>query len=543
MRWQSTRSDRIAADGSQLLDADTASRDSRGRLLAPVIVLMVLSVLSLCALLMLAAYRLNSDARETERHRAQSLLQARLTDLQRLAVDYSWWDAALEHLVVEPDADWADGNIGKYLHDTYDLASSFVVDANDRPIIGFRQGQASADNPFDVFGPELARMVEQVHAGPMAEPVPAGGLLPAGLELHFVTVSPLTPEYPSEAQLRPAPRPVLIFSAPLDQAFLEAAGNAYGLKTLTIATGPAKPDQEGLVLETPGGTRLGALTWQGDKPGNALLLQTAPALAGVLLTMTLLLALFFRRADLVLARQAALHSALRKERQLRELKSRFVTMVSHGVRTPLSTISTAVEMLERYPGRLSEEQRVRELRDIRHAAASLDQLVDDVLQLSRADSDTTNQPERRVDVALLCREIWNDLSARLRVTHRMMLTCEPPDESPSFDESHLRPILTNLFENAIKYSSGSDSVAVDIVSADRECVISVRDNGIGIPAEDLEGVFDAFRRGRNGGNVPGTGLGLTIVKAMAEKLDGNVAIESSLAAGTTVVVRLPQAQG
>jgi hypothetical protein len=167
-----------------------------------------------------------------------------------------------------------------------------------------------------------------------------------------------------------------------------------------------------------------------------------PSLASALGAVTYLLYLFFRNTDLVLARQAHLVSSLRRERELRNLKSRFVTMVSHELRTPLATIRSAVDLLERYEERMTAEERREELAAVRTAVGGLTKMVDDVLALGRFDA-AAKSNETRLNLEHFAQELWGETVRALAAPHRLELGGSAVDRSVLIDETFLRVVLSN----------------------------------------------------------------------------------------------------
>lgn len=256
--------------------------------------------------------------------------------------------------------------------------------------------------------------------------------------------------------------------------------------------------------------------------------------------MTYLLYLFFRSTDLVLERQAHLLSSLRRERELRNLKSRFVTMVSHELRTPMATIRSAVDMLDRYEERLTPEERRRELGAIRTAIGSLTKMVDNVLALGRFDA-AAKSNETRVHLETFCRELWDETRRALEAPHRLELDGAAVQKNIMVDETFLRVVLSNLLQNAIKYAPDGERVTVLAEAKSNDCVITVTDYGRGIPVEEQGKIFEAFQRGTSADSTSGTGLGLAVAKAAAERLGGSLGVKSVPGSGSTFELVLPGA--
>lgn len=234
-----------------------------------------------------------------------------------------------------------------------------------------------------------------------------------------------------------------------------------------------------------------------------------------------------------------LKRALERERELSQLKSNFVSMVSHEFRTPLGIIQSSAEILDDYLDQLDPAERREQLVSIIKNSRRMAGLMEDVLLLGRLDSGRMEFAPRPLDLAGLCRRLVDEVrstsDARCPIEFS---TRDLPDEALA-DESLLRHILLNLLSNAVKYSPAGASVSFLAMCENGALVFSVRDRGIGIPAQDLPVLFDTFRRGSNVGQTPGTGLGLVIVKQSVELHRGTIAVQSREGGGTAFTVTIP----
>jgi PAS domain S-box-containing protein len=231
--------------------------------------------------------------------------------------------------------------------------------------------------------------------------------------------------------------------------------------------------------------------------------------------------------------------ALAHEKELSELKSRFVSMVSHEFRTPLGIIMGSAEILEAYLDRLPPAERHANLKDILQSAGHMARLMEEVLLLGRVEAGKMACRRAALDLAAFCARMVEeaDSAAAGRCPIRLRT---PPNLPPTqADESLLRHIFSNLLSNAVKYSSAGSSVEFVIEARDDHAVFTVRDQGLGIPPEDQRQLFQAFHRGRNVGDTQGTGLGMVIVKHCVELHGGRISFESREDHGTTFTVELP----
>ena len=234
-----------------------------------------------------------------------------------------------------------------------------------------------------------------------------------------------------------------------------------------------------------------------------------------------------------------LRRALERERELNQLKSNFVSMVSHEFRTPLGIIQSSAEILNDYLDQLAPGERREQLMSITKNSRRMAGLMEDVLLLGRLDSGRMEFNPRPLDLAALCRRLVDELASisngRCPIEFS---TCGLPTEACA-DERLLRHILLNLLSNAVKYSPPGQPVAFRAGGTEDSLVFSIEDRGIGIPSDDLPVLFDAFSRGSNVGQTPGTGLGLVIVKQSVELHGGRIEIDTREGGGTTFTVTIP----
>ena len=239
------------------------------------------------------------------------------------------------------------------------------------------------------------------------------------------------------------------------------------------------------------------------------------------------------------ASQVHLERALNQEKQLGDLKTRFVTMVSHEFRTPLGITMSAVELMRHYDDRLPADQRRELCEDIYGATKNMAALMEQMLVLGRVEAGKLGCRPTPLDLPILIGKLTDEcLSATARkcpiTTH-----CEGSLAGAMGDESLLRHILGNLLTNAVKYSPSGSRVEFSARRDDAWVEFRVADHGIGIPEADHAHLFEAFHRGSNVGDIPGTGLGLVIVKRCVDLHDGTIAMQSAPHQGTTFTVRLP----
>ena len=233
--------------------------------------------------------------------------------------------------------------------------------------------------------------------------------------------------------------------------------------------------------------------------------------------------------------------ALQREKELSEMKSKFVSIASHELRTPLATILSSAELLEHYSDGLSAEDKLKMLHGIQGGVKRMNAMIEDVLVIGKAEAGALQFEPRPVDLGELCRKVVEELRLGVAKQHVIRFEQEFERGSLNLDEKLLRHILTNLLSNAVKYSPPGSTVSLLLAERDGNTVIEVGDQGIGIPVEDQARLFESFQRASNVGNRQGTGLGLVIVKKAVELHGGTISVDSKVDAGTRISVRLPLA--
>ena len=237
--------------------------------------------------------------------------------------------------------------------------------------------------------------------------------------------------------------------------------------------------------------------------------------------------------------EVELLSALQREKELSEMKSKFVSIASHELRTPLATILSSAELLEHYSESLSAEDRLKMLHGIQGAVKRMNAMIEDVLIIGKAEAGALQFEPKPVDLRDLCRKVVEELRGGVAKQHVIQFDHPFERDNLNLDEKLLRHILTNLLSNAVKYSPVGSTVSLLLTERDGQALIEVADQGIGIPPEDQARLFESFHRASNVGNRQGTGLGLVIVKKAVELHGGTISIDSKVDAGTRISVRLP----
>jgi len=237
-------------------------------------------------------------------------------------------------------------------------------------------------------------------------------------------------------------------------------------------------------------------------------------------------------------------NALNKERELNELKSRFVSMASHEFRTPLATILSSVNLVNRYAETNNTDGISKHVGRIRSSVRNLTSILNDFLSLEKLEQGKIKFTAEEFSMCELARSVTEEISSMTKEGQEIQLNCCPNPGACAFglinglDPQLIRNILFNLLSNAVKYSK-EHSVIILTIEIGQNLTITVEDQGIGIPLEEQQHLFERFFRAKNATHIQGTGLGLNIVQKHVDLMGGTINFKSKIAEGTTFVISLP----
>jgi len=234
--------------------------------------------------------------------------------------------------------------------------------------------------------------------------------------------------------------------------------------------------------------------------------------------------------------------AYKQEKELNELKTRFISTASHEFKTPLTAVLSSAELLDRYGRKWDESKYKEHLMRIINSVDYLNDLINDVLTISRTETGKIKFEPKRLNIITICNNISEEIQVLLSEKHQLEMTCPIKDPMINLDEKLLKFILINLLSNAIKYSPEGGKIGWDIQVRDKKLHINISDEGIGIPKENLKYLFSPFYRTDNVKDIPGTGLGLSIVKRSVELHNGIIKVNSQEGEGTEFHVIIPFAE-
>jgi signal transduction histidine kinase len=246
-----------------------------------------------------------------------------------------------------------------------------------------------------------------------------------------------------------------------------------------------------------------------------------------------------KRAEIELYKtQEELRISYEAEKELNELKTRFISMVSHEYRTPLTVILSSTYILDQFYQMQDYRGFSKQIDHIQSAVKSMTEMLEDVLVIGRQESGRVEIFSEKYDIVDLCLEIKDQMEALFKGEHDIVIDSSSPKVYVRTDSKILLHILNNLASNACKYSPKAESVTIKIRESEEEISVSIIDKGIGIPEKEQKSVFEPFFRSHNIGTIPGTGLGLAIVKRFVDMLDARLTLQSKEHEGSTFTLFL-----
>ncbi|MBD1384374.1 PAS domain-containing sensor histidine kinase [Mucilaginibacter rigui] len=231
--------------------------------------------------------------------------------------------------------------------------------------------------------------------------------------------------------------------------------------------------------------------------------------------------------------------SLEKEKELGQLKSRFVSMASHEFRTPLSSIQLSAVLIEKYSQQFSNANIEKHISKIKNAVNNLTSILNDFLSLEKLEAGKVEPVYTSFDIVKFAEEITEEMQLIAKQNQNIIYQHTGTFSTANLDQSLLRNCITNLVSNAIKYSGENTFIEFNTEMNDNSLIVVIKDNGIGIPDEDQKHLFEAFFRAHNTGNIPGTGLGLNIVTRYARLMNGVIKFESKVNEGTSFTLTFP----
>jgi signal transduction histidine kinase len=544
------------------------------RFLLPACAALFFACAALGALVFLAGARQDRLAAEQTAAIVGALVKQQRADIERLALDYTWWDEAIANLLDRLDPTWADDNFGWYLRDTFDVAFSLVLDANDRFVYAAWDGERRLDNPLSGRMAELQAGFAQVRAVDPAAPRGASGLIVVDGVIDLVGFGAITPER-SSAGPGVARRGVVAIARRLDQALMDTLGSEFRIENLAIAPLPAgatgdgaradgarsdgadspratpapRPDAGAMVLTDLLGRPAAELSWALPRPSREWLALTVPGLLFLFLTVAVLAyrvyGVWRETLTSLLTREMQLRVAIDAADSANRAKSSFLANMSHELRTPLNAIiGFSSIMTEQMMGPIGSQRYREYAKDIQATSRYLLSIINELLDLARIEADRTELNEDSLLAVDAVAESLRLARGEFAQTRFVEDVARAAGTIVRADRTKLVQILTNLLTNAAKASPPGGEVGIAVAPDDEGNLrFEVRDSGPGVDEDTVQSLFTPFSRGsRSYGYRYGYGIGLAVSRKLAEMHDAKLTLTSQDVRGTLAVLTLPAAR-
>lgn len=530
-------------------EATRASLARRRRnLLLPILMMVVVSLVAVAGVLYLSAGSLNEREAAAQEALVSLMVQTRRAGLRDLAIDYAWWHQAIVTSGADLDERSAESIQAIYLEKVFGISAGWVIAPDNRVRYAFDQGRRVAPQQAQSLPPDVTDLIVAAREARSFDDVPPAGFVIREQELALIAASVVAPLDEAAATSGSQDRDVMVVVQPLDLTFFAQAGVSGQIKDLHFIRGPAPEGYYQYPVPGLNGQTLGNIIWRDVRPGTSMLWSVVPFLIVALLAVSFVLVLAVKRVEMVVSREGRLSVSLYQEKQRRSQKSDFVSMVSHELRTPLQAIDTSADTLERFGDQMTEGERREETRTIRRAVTTLARLVDDVLTMGRSEAARKDEQAAKepLDLAQFCRAMWREVSLALRSQQALQLEDGIGELVGGVDELALHTVLSNLMQNAIKYSRGQGPIMVRLGREGSEYTITVTDFGPGIAEDHREAIFKPYWRAKETEGISGTGLGLAVARSAARSLGGDLRLKFSgkvggPECGTCFEVRWPAA--
>jgi len=526
--------------------ASTRAQLARRRrsLLLPILLLVAISLLAAGGVLFWSAGSLNLREAESQEAVVKSMIQLRKDMLRQLVIEYAWWQDPTEARA--PDEPWLRESDVAVLYSSFEVSTGWFVSPDGEVALAFENGTQIM--PGEQQGSALpsgaVELVDRARNAVSFNKVPEAVFVVYEQELALVAASLIAPV---NKVLDPGSyeQSVMVLLHPLELDLLAHQSPGGHLEDIHFIRGPAPPGYLNCPITGVNGVPLGNIVWRDHRPGSQMLWNSMPLLLIALSAVGVLLFLAIRRVETAVSSEGRLSVSLYQEQQRRSQKSDFVSMVSHELRTPLQAIGTSADMLERFGDQMDDKERHEEISTIRQSVATLVRLVEDVLALGRSEAaQQEDGADRRVDLAKFCQAKWREVSIALRSKQPLELDDQIGEPVQGVNELALHTILSNLLQNAIKYSRGEGPVRVSLSCEGGECRLAVTDFGPGIDEDQREAIFQPYWRSQEVGAIAGTGLGLSVARSAAQSMGGDLRLacpgrKSGCGDGTSFIASWP----
>ncbi len=237
--------------------------------------------------------------------------------------------------------------------------------------------------------------------------------------------------------------------------------------------------------------------------------------------------------------EAEIKKLLEKEKEVNEIKSRFISLVSHEFRTPLTIINTSAQIVQNYRDKISVEEQNQYMKRIQKTVQQMSSLLENVLFFSKSGTLGLKYQPKEFNIVRFSEGVINDVKLSSGKNQEIKFQCNLENEKVFIDSRLYRYILINILSNAIKYSDENTNIDISLNSENHQIILCIKDSGIGIPDNEKDKIFDEFYRAENVGNIPGTGLGLSVIYTSLKSMGGKIEVDSKESIGSTFKITIP----
>ena len=534
------------SDPSQYIHDPSFDAQLRGRFLRPAIAVLAFAFLALAAVVWLAAERQNRLAASQMRQVVDSLARQQLTDLERLTLDYSWWDASVEKLVLNLDPTWADENVGKYLTEMMGVSLTLVLGPSGEYVYGALRGEQVAALPPDHDLSSLDAGIAAARKVDLKAPRATAAFVRIGPKIYAVAVSPITPEANSTLTV-PRSGSVLVLARTINEDLLGTLGRDFQIASFGLDL-DVRASEDSMILSDFAANPIGRLTWSAPQPGANWIEIAIPGLTLLFMLMCALgwrvYAVWREALGRLSLKETSLRAAKEEAEASNRVKTAFLANVSHELRTPLNAIiGFSSIMSDQMLGPIGSPKYLSYAKDIQRTSRHLMAIINEILDLSTIESTRNVLNVSSFQIADATAEGVRLASAEFHNVRFVDQARPDANRLLRADRGKIVQILTNLLTNAAKASPpGGEVILQREVAEDRRYCIRIIDQGPGIDENAARVLFTPFARGASPYNnaAGGYGIGLAVSKRLAELHGAELTLKSNTPGpGSTATLLIP----
>jgi signal transduction histidine kinase len=511
-----------------------------GRLLWALLALLTATVIALGGVAFYAAERFEQRDRAREQALAESAMRAEIGEIATQAKDLSWWDQAIKNLADRPDAAWADDNIGSYLTEAYEFSVALVIHANGKRGITFIDGIDRTDGALPELSPGLLASLHRLaNEAPMDEPEAVTSFHAASEELYALSASALTYENPTEQKLEKRARATLILGRRLSGPFQVEVAEHYLLKgaraVLHFSQGADDPVLESVPITGLSDQIVGHVVWHHDPGAARFKTELGRTVLLAILALVVVGAVFGLYLWRTRRMATATNTALGEERRLLDARTHILTTIAHDLKTPLTAMQAAADLLLHFGHRMNDGEKRLELQMIQERIVLMDQVISEALAIGTDDEHVF--AATLIDPAETIRQLWiRQLPAADRALELTDVRAARTDQK--IDRTLFEQAVGNVLSNALKYGKDGSPVRARLSQDADGMSVAICNEGMGIPEGETGRISEAFYRASNVEEIAGVGLGLSIATRAAAQHGGILTVSSVEGEGATVTVTI-----